>query len=205
MKKFIVFFVIIVLAIFAGGVFGKTLQSEDTRLATTVEKTAAKAAVPSFTPTPTESPLKKPVSLAIPKLSINTSVEHVGKDKDGNMDVPKKDENVGWYEPGFLPGAKGNAVLAGHFDKKNGGPAVFYKLGSLDKGDEVIVTDEEGKKLTFVVTDKTKYPTDSFPVSTVFGPSGERYLNLITCGGVWDSTKRIYAERLVIRTELKEE
>lgn len=199
MKKFIVFFLIIVFAIFAGGIFGKTIQSEDTRVGNTLEHVAK----PSVTPSPTEIPIGKPVSLAIPKLAVNTTVEYVGNDKDGNMDVPKNDDNVAWYQPGFRPGLAGNAVLAGHYDRKDGGPAVLYELNKLETGDEIIVTDEEGKKLTFLVTDKQKYPTNSFPVKDVFGPSNEKYLNLITCTGVWDPNKKIYGDRLVVRSELQ--
>jgi len=199
MKKFIVFFVLIIFAIFAGGIFGKTLQSEQTRL----EETAQEIVVVS-TATPPPIPLSKPVALSIPKLDITAPVEYVENDAKGNMDVPKDDMAVAWYQPGFLPGAKGNAVLAGHYDKKNGGPAIFYRLDTLGKGDEIIISDKNAKLLTFVVTDKNSYPVSSFPIPTVFGPSEKRYLNLVTCGGVWDPVKKIYADRLVVRTELKE-
>lgn len=205
MKKLIIFSLVIIFAVFAGGIYGKSLQNEDTRL----EKTAVKAAetaekiVVADTPTPTALPLAKPAELSIPKLSVHTPIEFVGNASDGNMDVPKDDMHVAWYEPGFLPGQKGNAVLAGHFDRKDGGPAVFYNLNKLEKGDEIIVTDANAKLLTFIVVDKTKYPVDTFPVSKVFGPSNEKYLNLITCEGVFDPAKKLYSDRLVVRAQLK--
>jgi sortase (surface protein transpeptidase) len=201
MKKFIVFFLIIVFAIFAGGIFGKTIQSEQTRVGNTLENVSP----PSATPTPTKNPLGKPVSVAIPKLHINTTVEHVGNDANGNMDVPKNDDNVAWYQPGFIPGQIGSAVLAGHYDQKDGGPAVFYDLNKLEKGDEIIVSDEEGKKLTFLVTGKNTYPHDAFPIQDIFGAAEKQYLNLITCGGNWDKAKKIYADRVVVRSELQKE
>lgn len=47
-------------------------------------------------------------------------------DAKGNMDIPKRDENVAWYQIGYYPGSKGNAVIAGHYDTATGSPAVFY-------------------------------------------------------------------------------
>lgn len=198
MKKLGLFFVLIVFALFAGGIFGKSLQSKEAKRENAVEKIVA---APSATPTPVL--LSKPVTLAIPKLGIKTQIEYVGNDAKGNMDVPKNDMHVAWYEPGFLPGAKGNAVLAGHFDKKSGGPAVFYNLNQLQAGDAIVVTDENRKELTFVVMEKHTYPVTHFPVEEVFGSSNEKYLNLITCGGVWDSVKKMYGDRLVVRSVLE--
>jgi LPXTG-site transpeptidase (sortase) family protein len=201
MKKFIVFFLIIVFAIFAGGIFGKTIQSEQTRVGNTLDHVSQ----PSSTPTPTQNPIGKPVGIAIPKLRVNTTVEHVGNDAKGNMDVPKSDDASAWYQLGFRPGQQGNAVIAGHYDRKNGGPAVFYDLKKLEKGDEIIITDEEGKKLTFVVIATKTYPYNEFPVKEIFGPAEKKYLNLITCGGNWNSEKKIYADRVVVRSELQKE
>lgn len=202
MKKFIIFFVLIVFAVLAGGIFGKAVKKEDEKLVNAIATIAASV-------TPGEGgypalPFSKPTALSVPKLGITADVEYVGMDAKGNMDVPKSDESVAWYEPGFLPGARGNAVLAGHYDKKDGGPAVFYRLNQLGNGDEIVVSDEKGKELTFVVVGKNSYPVNNFPIPTVFGPSDKKYLNLVTCGGVWDSAKRIYADRLVVRTELQE-
>lgn len=206
MKKFVIFFLVIVFAVFAGGIYGKALQKEDTKLVKTAQKaaqTAEEVVVPD-TPTPTPLPLAKPAELSIPKLNVHTPIEFVGNAADGNMDVPKDDMHVAWYEPGFIPGQKGNAVLAGHFDRKDGGPAVFYNLNKLENGDEIIVADANTKLHTFVVVDKTKYPVTNFPVPNVFGPSDGKYLNLITCEGVFDPAKKLYSDRLVVRAQLKE-
>lgn len=198
MKKFIIFFAIVILAIFAGGVFGRSVKNEDTKLVNEIAEVAE-----SITPTPIPK-AQKPAILSLPKLGITSPVEHVGMDAKGNMDVPKDDMQVAWYELGFLPGVKGNAVIAGHFDRKNGGPAVFNKLNQLEEGDEIVVTDDKGKDLTFLVTAKNKYPVSSFPVPTVFGPSQKKYLNLITCEGVFDKSAQLYSDRLVVRAELQE-
>jgi sortase (surface protein transpeptidase) len=84
-----------------------------------------------------------PATIEIPAINVNTSIEHVGTLKDGRMDVPKDPDNVGWYKPGTLPGAHGNAVLAGHVDDLTS-PAVFYDLHKLVNGDKIIVKDQNG-------------------------------------------------------------
>lgn len=152
-----------------------------------------------------ESPVKQgitPITLRIPKFGISAMVESVGMDKKGRMDVPKKDENVAWYNLGFKPGSLGSAVIAGHFDTVTGAPAVFYNLNKLTPGDQIIVTSSSGKDLIFKVTDKQLYPDASFPLQKVFNTTDKPRLNLITCDGVWNRATQNYSQRLVVFTEL---
>lgn len=142
----------------------------------------------------------KPTALTIPKLSIQTKIEHVGKDKTGAMDVPKNTENAAWYSLGFRPGQKGSAVIAGHFDDKVG-PAVFYHLSKLEKGDTVEITSDKQEKLVFRVVAIQTYPEKNFPKNKVFGKTDKQMLNLITCKGKFDKVKQEYSDRIVIYTE----
>ena len=152
-----------------------------------------------------EVKVSSPAYLSIKKLSLShIPIEHVGLDKEGKMDVPKNADNVAWFKPGYLPGTNGNSVLAGHFDKESGAPAVFYNLNKLIPGDEIEVEGEDGDVKIFVVTDKQLLPNDNFPVQEVFGKSDKKMLNLITCDGTWDPVKKSYSDRLVVFTELKE-
>lgn len=143
-----------------------------------------------------------PLHIIIPAMSVNTTVEHVGKDAQGNMDVPKDANNVAWYELGYKPGENGNAVIAGHLDTKTG-PAIFYNLNQLKVGDEITVATNLNKKLVFTVVNKQIYKANNFPVLTVFGTASEPLLNLITCTGVFDRTTEHYLDRVVVITKLK--
>lgn len=156
---------------------------------------------PSATPIPDYSPPRK---LIIPKLNINSNVEEVGLDNKGNMDIPKDDFNVAWYKLGFMPGQAGNAVLAGHLDRADGSPAVFYKLNSLEIGDQIYIEDQLGNKKEFKVVDKQVFEANDFPIERVFGASNKKQLNLITCEGVYDKSAHNYSQRTVIFTELIE-
>ncbi|MFD1356979.1 class F sortase [Fictibacillus halophilus] len=143
-----------------------------------------------------------PASIEIPALNVNTEIEKVGRMGNGQMGVPKGFDTVGWFGEGAKPGSPGNAVMAGHVDSKTG-PAVFYKLEDLDKGDEVIVKDNDGKPLTFVVTGKEKYDRKNAPVDKIFDYSYGSKLNLITCTGNFNRDEGTHEERLVVYTELK--
>lgn len=160
----------------------------------------------TFRPIPSEEPeidVTKPKTLTVPKINIQAAVEEVGVDSEGKMDVPKGVYNVGWFNLGFKPGEKGSAVLAGHLDTVTGAPAVFYYLEQMAVGDQVIMTDENGKNLTFEVTRIVSYPFDRVPLEEIFGSSDKPRVNLITCVGTWDVGTRNYSERLVVYTELK--
>lgn len=147
---------------------------------------------------------KIPRRLTIPALGINVPVEQVGLDSDGRMEVPENWNKAGWYTLGPLPGNPGNAVIAGHYDSPTG-PALFTHLGKLDVGDEVVVTAVLGSQQRFKVVHKQMFPDDQFPVTTVFGTTSEKNLNLITCEGAFDQRSENYTHRLVVFTRLMEE
>lgn len=155
-----------------------------------------------LTPTPAQAPLiGVPERLSIPKLGINVFVEQVGLDSQHRMDVPKNTDNAGWYDLGYKPGEEGNAVIDGHLDTLYG-PSIFYNLENLTMGDEIFVTDDTGRQLIFIVTSTASYPFDQVPLQAVFGPSDKPHLNLITCGGGWDSVNKNYSNRIVVYSDL---
>ncbi len=151
-----------------------------------------------------EAPLPGlPKKVRIPSINVDAEIESVANDSQGRMDTPSNDENTAWYNPGFRPGMNGNAVLAGHYDKKDGTAAVFWDLAKLKVGDEIIVTDDKGKDWTFEVTDSEKYPNKEFPIEKVFGNASAPMLNLITCDGDWNKENG-YSDRHVIYSKLVE-
>ncbi len=143
-----------------------------------------------------------PVSVQIPAVGLYADIEQVGILANGAMDVPKDDRKVGWLSVGYRPGQKGNAVMAGHVDNLQG-PAVFQPLHQVNVHDEILVSDQAGKTLTFVVTEIGIYKTEQSPVVRIFAPSTKERLNLITCTGFFDPVLRTHVDRLVVYTELK--
>jgi sortase A len=145
-----------------------------------------------------------PVRLIIQKIDVDADVESVGQDEKGNMDVPKKDENVGWYNMGYKPGDNGSAVMAGHFDTRTGAPAVFYNISKLEIGDTIQAVDANDRTLTYTVTGTESYDFDKVPLKEIFATSGKKTKYLITCEGVYSQENRNYSKRLVVYSELKE-
>lgn len=155
-------------------------------------------------PPATASPLAQqlgPNRLRIPSLGIDAAIQWVGVDSEGRMGVPSNYTDVAWYEDGPAPGTRGNAVLAGHFDSTTG-PAVFYHLGDLKPGDEIVTATADGQEYRFIVIDSEVYDTDEAPLERIFGPADRPYLNLITCDGVFDRSLRQYDQRLVVYSTL---
>jgi sortase A len=201
MKKFL--FVILFLFVVGGGLFfGTTLGQKSAKpQEQAVLPAQEKADVKQPTPTAAINSII-PTRISIPKINVDTAVESVGMDDKGRMDVPKEADNTAWFKPGYKPGQVGQAVIDGHYDKASGDPAVFYNINKLTKGDEIIVTGENGKKLTFSVVKLAEYPDEDFPIKDVFGPSSKPMLNLITCQGKWNEESHNYSHRGVIYAEL---
>lgn len=152
-------------------------------------------------PAPIRSGL--PVRLKIPTIKADAAVEEVGLTSMGAMDVPKSPNDVAWFNLGPRPGEQGNAVMAGHFDWYDGKTAVFFQLRQLRLGDQLSIEDDQGKILTFVVRQSRWYTTGTDALE-VFASASGRHLNLVTCGGAWNITNKIYTKRLVVFTDLVE-
>lgn len=144
-----------------------------------------------------------PIHLRIPGIDVGAAIESVGLTSKGAMDVPTDPNNVGWYHLGPRPGEQGSAVLAGHLDWYGGKTAVFQYLNKLREGDLLTVETDNGRFFTFVVREIRTYHPDEY-VPEVFQNNDGAHLNLITCGGDWDSARKIYKERLVVFTDLVE-
>lgn len=144
-----------------------------------------------------------PQRLLIPKIGVDAEIVPVAMDKEGRMATPPTAQNTGWWSLGEAPGGKGSAVVDGHFDDPQGNPGVFYRLGELDVGDQIMVEDDKGVKRVFEVYKIAKYNDAEFPLRQVFADKSGSYLNLITCAGVWDAKQNNYQERLVVFAELR--
>lgn len=152
------------------------------------------------------NPDELPSRLWIPKISVDTNVQHVGVTKTGNMAAPNGLEDVGWYKFGTAPGFKGSAVIAGHVDNALGKPAVFYDLNKLEVGDDIYIEQEDGERLHFVVERREIHPYNlsGEPLEQIYHADDASRLNLITCVGEWVKEARSAANRLVIYAVLAE-
>lgn len=92
----------------------------------------------------------RPVRIQIRALGIDRRPVPLRVLEDGSLEAPRRYSDVGWWQDGPLPGAGGNAVVVGHLDSETG-PAVFYGLASLRRGDLVAVTRRDASTVRFRV------------------------------------------------------
>ncbi|MBC7836776.1 class F sortase [Acetobacteraceae bacterium] len=145
-----------------------------------------------------------PTRIHIPALTIDASVQAVGLKSDGKtMAAPSNFTDISWYKPGVQPGAAGNAVFAGHLNSpilaRSG---VFEHLGDIQIGDTVVVSNAEGRELTYIVSEMNEYTTELAPLTSIFKSRGPSQIVLVTCEGNWDPEKRSFDKRLVVTARL---
>jgi hypothetical protein len=147
----------------------------------------------------------RPWTLAVPSIGLATDLMTLGGPQgpaglDGlSLPVPpltKAAAEAGWYQFTAVPGAAGNAVIAGHVDTYLG-PAVFYNLYRLRPGDPIYVG-AGGTRQRFDVTSVRELPKPIFPVNQVFNSTERHVLWLITCGGAFDYETGHYLDNIVV-------
>jgi hypothetical protein len=136
-------------------------------------RTAARALPPS-----------PPDRIRIPAIHVNAPLMELKLTSTGSLDVPPaaKKNLAGWYEAGTTPGETGTAIVAGHVDNADG-PAVFYDLGALKKGNTIELDRLDGAVALFTVDAVEVYQASHFPDQKVYGAARRPELRVITCGG----------------------
>lgn len=137
-----------------------------------------------------------PRVLRVDGVQLTAPIVAVGIDADDTVSVPAP-HLAGWYRHGAVPGAGGSATLVAHVDY-DGRPAAFFDLEDVVAGDEVAVEMGDGSIERFVVTRSAYYDKEHLPVGDLFASSGPARLQLITCGGDFDSELRRYRGNIVV-------
>ncbi|MFE0674338.1 class F sortase [Streptomyces sp. NPDC058867] len=129
-------------------------------------------------------PYAVPDRVRIPAIQVDAPVTAVGLDAAGWVDAPPpEDPNLaGWFTGAVSPGEKGTAVVVGHVDNQQG-PAVFYGLGALKKGNRVEVARKDAKTAVFEIYGIEVFEKNNFPGDRVYASKGSAELRVITCGG----------------------
>lgn len=172
----------------------------DQSTTTTVATTAVEDAEVDHYPV-SSLPPSLPVTIDIPAIGVHSSLQSLGQTEDGALEVPQRGpryNDAGWYKYSSTPGSLGPAVIVGHIDSVEDGPSVFYRLGLLQPGDEVMVTRSDGLVAVFRVEAVRVYPKDEFPTTLVYGPTPHATLRLITCGGVFDDSSGSYDDNIIV-------
>lgn len=133
--------------------------------------------LPEQPPGPPPEPLEHSSvqRVRIPSIKVDAPVMTVGLDAEGWIDAPPpQDPNLaGWYLNGISPGQRGSAVIVGHVDNAKG-PAVFYGLGALQKGNRIEVQRYDGRTAVFEVYGVEVFAKDSSPEPGCTGTPASR-------------------------------
>jgi hypothetical protein len=145
-----------------------------------------------------------PVSIEIPAIGVTSKLQHLGLNSDGTIQVPSLDATPGqaaWYKYSATPGQAGVSVIEGHVDTHTG-PGVFFRLGALRPGDNVVVRLADGTTAVFRITGVRRYLKSKFPAKAIYAATRYAALRLITCGGDFDSATGHYLSSTVVFASL---
>jgi sortase family protein len=176
------------------------------------EAPPAQTAVPTPSPEPVATARPKrhpqrvgraprPVRVKIAAIGVDVPLIALGLDANRALEVPERFDVAGWWSGGYRPGEPGPAVIAGHVDSKTG-PAVFYRLGKLERGDAVTVQRRDGSTVRFTVRAVGHYAKTAFPTKQVYGPTPRPALRLITCSGDFDRSTGHYIDNTVVYADI---
>ncbi|GAB3909895.1 class F sortase [Kibdelosporangium lantanae] len=148
-------------------------------------------------------PASPPTEVEIPKIGAKSSLVSLDLNADGTVQVPPVSTpmQAGWYDKAPTPGETGPAVILGHVDG-NKQPGILFRLKDVAKGDDVLVTRQDGRHLRFVVDRVEQVAKDAFPTDEVYGDTTGPELRLITCGGVFDHAAHSYKDNIVVFAKL---
>ena len=190
------------LVVIVGGTAGLLLTRHPTPALRPVAAGVAALPVPTgpiVAPPPSAAAkVPSPVSLTIPLIGVKTNLITLGLAPGGSMQVPVSTTVAGWFTGSPRPGAVGSSIIVGHINNAQQGPGVFLRLSELKRGDDVFVKRADGTTVEFRVAEVQRYLKNHFPTETVYGPTPDAELRLITCGGAFDSATGHYLSNIVV-------
>lgn len=144
-----------------------------------------------------------PERIDIPSIRLDAPLAEMGQAADGSIDTPpfSKPGTAGWYGGSVTPGEVGTSLIVGHVDTHRG-PAVFYLLSSLRKGDTVQVTRSDHSTAVFSIDSIQVVPRTGFDDKKVYADASRPELRLITCGGTFSKKQQEYSSNVVVFAHL---
>ncbi|HYI24111.1 MAG TPA: class F sortase [Thermomicrobiales bacterium] len=139
-----------------------------------------------------------PVTVRIDAIGVAAPIE-ILETVGGVMQQPSDEVHVAWYKETARLGETGNLHLAGHINWWGVPEAVFFHLGELREGDEVLLSDEDETAFTYTVEWVRQESNLEPPREEVLGMTNYEAVTLMTCSGEWNSEISEYDSRTVVR------
>lgn len=134
-----------------------------------------------------------PARVQAPSVGIDVTLDLLSMTANKELEVPKDPDRVGWWRS---TKRQSPIVLVGHVDSLTG-PAVFFRVRDMKRGDDIVLTLSDGTTRAFVVTSTEQVSKNSFPTNSVYR-SGTGELRLVTCGGRFNRQSRHYVDNVVV-------
>lgn len=177
-----------------------TSAGRDATASTTTTTTTTTGPIAAVAPVPPEdTTLHTPED--VPDPSVRRPIQLIGRiripaigvDRELRDQITQESIDLGpSHWPGTaMPGAFGNAVVAGH---RNSHGAPFHDLGGLHVGDQIVLGDQLGHAFTYSVTEMFVVNPDAMWITE---QQPGHTLTLFTCHPIGSS-----AQRLVVRATL---
>jgi hypothetical protein len=138
-----------------------------------------------------------PRRISIPAIGVSAPVIPLHLNPDRTLEVPRDYAQTGWFTGGPEPGERGPSVIVGHVDSKTG-PAVFYRLRELRRGQIIKIGRIDGTTVRFRVDGLERWPKSEFPTSRVYGRTRGATLRLVTCSGNFDPASGHYEDNTIV-------
>ncbi|SCX39689.1 Sortase family protein [Klenkia marina] len=150
-----------------------------------------------------------PAALSVPAIGVEAPVEQRGTVEYTNpftgqqvagYGVPEDMAATSWWSDGPQPGSGRMAVVLGH-DVPGDDPGVFDRLGDLQVGDDVVLTDASGTQLQLQVVEAPLTGLDkstSALSDALNGHPDGADVALVTCGGEYDESAGASDENVVV-------
>ncbi len=145
----------------------------------------------------------EPKKIRINKIGVDAFIQKSGVDQDNRIAVPNNVHLASWFADSQKPGQNGLSIIAGHVSGRTT-VGVFKQLKDLGQGDEFEIELGNGdiKRYKVLETKQIKEP-ESAAVLFNQDPNVSSQLNLITCGGNFDSSTDQYEDRIIVSGQLQ--
>jgi LPXTG-site transpeptidase (sortase) family protein len=143
-----------------------------------------------------------PKYLKIPKLDIDARVLQVGVTSSGALGTPPNIYDTAWYTGSAHPGDSGSngaVLIDGHVHGPTL-PGVFMNIKNLVPGDTILIVRGDNQVFTYKVVKVESFNANSINMGMMLASiqPGEPGLNLITCGGPFDTSTWQYTQRVAV-------
>jgi hypothetical protein len=149
-----------------------------------------------------QPPADEPYKIRIPEIDVEGYIQKVGTELSDNIATPSSIFIAGWYVKSIKPGeSEGLSIINGHVHGVYK-PGIFFNLKELSVGSVFNITYGDGHSYNFKVKSVlTKSIQEAANILFAKDSTIKSQLNLITCGGKYDSNSKTYDQRVIVISE----